>query len=262
MKKMLFLGLCVASVVIGCKSETKTTSQAGVYTLDKQVITDGKTEFIKSTANGDVQYKIYTDAGYFYIGINKDSSVGFGTGSYTQVGNTITETNTYNSGSLDTAWDAKVEITNNEKGYTQMIPELKANGISYKLTEDYTKVQASGTSALDGIWHQTKNLVVTGKDTADKTYNEYKVYHAGHFMWATRYMSDTAAKKMTNLVGHGTFTLNNDALIEQLDFSSLKGAVGKYDIKVKFNGADEYTQETADTTNKTVGFKTYKRIKK
>jgi hypothetical protein len=75
-------------------------------------------------------------------------------------------------------------------------------------------------------------------------------------------MSDTAAKKMTNLVGHGTFTLNNDALTEQLDFSSLKGAVGKYDIKVKFNGADEYTQETADTTNKTVGFKTYKRIKK
>lgn len=256
------MGLTVASLAIGCNSEPKTTSQAGVYTLDKQVITDGKTDFIKSTENGDVQYKVYTDSGYFYIGINKDSSAVFGTGSYTQVGNTITETNIYNNGSLDTAWDAKVEITNNDKGYTQLIPELKANGVSYKLTEDYTKVQASGKSTLDGIWHQTKNLVVTGKDTADKTYNEYKVYSAGHFMWATKYMSDSAAKKMTTIVGHGTFTLNNEALTEKLDLSSLKGAVGNYDIKVKFNGADEYTQETADTATKSVGFKTYKRIKK
>jgi len=262
MKKMLFLGLCVASVVIGCKSETKTTSQAGVYKLDKQVINDGKSELIKSTANGDLQYKIYTPEGYFVIAMAKDSTVYFGTGSYTQADKSLTETNIYNSLALDTVSDVKLDITTTEKGYTQLIPEITVSGTKYKFTEDYTTIATTGTSALDGIWHQTKNLVVSGKDTADKTYNEYKVYQGGHFMWATRYMSDTAAKKMTNLVGHGTFTLNSDALTEQLDFSSLKGAVGKYDIKVKFNGADEYTQETADTTNKTVGFKTYKRIKK
>jgi hypothetical protein len=67
---------------------------------------------------------------------------------------------------------------------------------------------------------------------------------------------------MTTLVGHGTFTLNNDALTENLDLSNMPNITGKYDIKVKFNGADEYTQETADTVAKTVGFKTYKRIKK
>lgn len=262
MKKMLILGLCVASVVIGCKSETKTTSQTGVYTLDKQVITDGKTEMVKSTANGDVQYKIYTNEGYFYIGINKDSSAAFGTGSYTQVGNTITETNIYNNGSLDTAWDAKLEITNNDKGYTQVIPELKAGGVSYKLTEDYTKVQATGTSTLDGIWHQTKSIDVSnGKDTVVGTYNEYKVYNAGHFMWATK-VTDTASKKEVKYVGHGTFTLNNDALTENLDLSNIPGANHKYEIKLKFNGADEYTQETADTAAKKVNFKTYKRIKK
>ncbi len=260
MKKIIFLGLAVVAIAMGCNQAPKTASQAGVYTLDKQVITDGKTDMVKSTANGDVQYKVYTNDGYFYIGINKDSSAVFGTGTYKMEGNTITEKNVYNNGSLDTAWDAKLEITNNEKGYTQVIPELKAGGVSYKLTEDYTKVQTIGESALDGIWHQTKNLVVSGKDTADKTYNEYKVYSAGHFMWATKYMSDSATKKMTTIVGHGTFTLNNDALTEQLDLSSLKGAVGKYDIKVKFNGADEYTQETADSAAKTVGFKTYKRI--
>lgn len=262
MKKLLFLGLSVAAITIGCNNETKTTSQAGVYKLDKAAMTDGKTETVNLASDGNVQYKIYTPEAYFYIGMGKDSSAGFGVGSYTQTGNTITESNIYNTASMDTAWDVKLEITGSEKGYSQLIPEMKVNGSNYKLTEDYTKVTATGTSPLDGVWKQTKFVLVTGKDSADKTYNEYKVYSAGHFMWGTRYLSDSATKKFTNLVGHGTFTLNNDALTEQLDFASMKGLTGKYDIKVKFNGADEYTQETADTATKSVGFKTYKRVKK
>jgi hypothetical protein len=262
MKKTILFGFAFAAILTACNEPAKTVSQEGVYKLEKQVITDGKTELVKSSANGDVQYKVYTSEGYFYIGIGKDSSVGFGTGSYKQEGNTITETNIYNSGSHDTAWDAKLEITNNEKGFTQVIPSLMSGGVSYKDTEDYTKIEAAGTSALDGIWHQTKTIIVKGTDTVENTYNEYKVYSAGHFMWATKYVSDTVTKKMTTLVGHGTFTLNNDALTENLDLSNMPNITGKYDIKVKFNGADEYTQETADTVAKTIGFKTYKRIKK
>ena len=262
MKKTLFLSFAIVAIAMGCNEAPKTASQEGVFKLDKQVITDGKTEFVKTAAAGDIQYKVFTSEGYFYIGINKDSTAGFGTGAYKQDGNVITETNIFNSGSLDTAWDAKLEITTNEKGYTQLIPSLMSNGVSYKNTEDYSKVAASGTSALDGIWHQTKTLVVKGKDTSDQTYNEYKVYHAGHFMWATKYISDTATKKMETMVGHGTFTLDKEALTENLDLSNRAGINGKYDIKIKFNGPDEYTQETVDATNKTVGFKTYKRIKK
>ena len=262
MKKIIYVGLALATIAIGCKQETKTTSLVGVHKLDKQVITDGKTETVKTAANGDVQYKIYTPEGYFYIGMTKDSTGGFGTGSYKQEGNIITESNIFNSGSLDTAWDAKLEITPAEKGYTQVIPELMSGGVKYKLTENYTTVSSTGTSALDGIWHQTKSLdVKNGKDSVVSTYNEYKVYNAGHFMWAAKY-TDTATKKVSNLVGHGTFNLNNEALTEQLDLSNVKGAVGKYEIKIKFNGADEYTQEIADTAKKTVNFKTYKRIKK
>lgn len=261
MKKTILFGFAFAAILTACNEPAKTVSQEGVYKLEKQVLTDGKTEYIKSSANGDVQYKVFTSEGYFYIGIGKDSSVGFGTGSYKQEGNTITETNIYNSGSLDTAWDAKLEITNNEKGFTQVIPSLMAGGVSYKDTEDYTKIEAAGTSALDGIWEQTKTLMVSGKDTSDQTYKEYKVYSAGHFMWATK-ATDTATKKVNNYVGHGTFTLNNEALTENLDLSNVTGAVRKYDIKIKFNGADEFTQETADTAAKLVGFKTYKRIKK
>lgn len=262
MKKIIILSLAVAAVAVGCKQETKSTSLVGVHKLDKQVITDGKTENVRNAENGDVQYKIYTQEGYFYIGIAKDSSGGFGTGSYKQDGNTITESNTFNSGSLDTAWNVKLDITAAEKGFTQVIPEIMSGGTKYKLTENYTTVPATGTSALDGIWHQTKSLTVkNAKDSVVDTYNEYKVYNSGHFMWATKY-NDTAAKKVTNLVGHGTFTLNDNSLKEDLDLSNIKGAVKKYDIKVTFNGADEYTQETADTVAKTVNFKTYKRIKK
>ncbi len=262
MKKTLFLGFAIAAMAAGCNQAPKTASQEGVYKLDKQVITDGKTETVKTAEGGDIQYKIFTTEGYFYIGINKDSTAGFGTGAYKKDGNNITETNIYNSGSLDTAWDAKLEITQNDKGFTQVIPSLMYNGVSYKNTEDYTKVNTTGTSALDGIWHQTKTLVVKGKDTSDQTYNEYKVYSGGHFMWATKYMSDSATKKMASLVGHGTFTLNNESLTENLDLSNRAGINGKYDIKIKFNGPDEYTQETVDTATKSVGFKTYKRIKK
>ena len=42
----------------------------------------------------------------------------------------------------------------------------------------------------------------------------------------------------------------------------MKDITGKYNIVVTFNGNDEYTQKTADTSNKVVGFKTYKRINK
>jgi hypothetical protein len=261
MKKIIFLSLAVAAVAVGCKQETKTTSLVGVHKLDKQVIADGKTENVKTSANGDVQYKIYTPEGYFYIAMSKDSVVNFGTGSYVLGDKVITESNIFNSISLDTASSVKLDITTGEKGYTQVIPEITVSGTKYKFTEDYTTVATTGTSALDGIWHQTKTIVVKGKDTTDASYNEYKVYNSGHFMWATKY-TDTATKKDVKLVGHGTFTVNNNDLIEQLDMSSRSGITGKYNIKLKFNGADEYTQETADTVAKTVNFKTYKRVKK
>ena len=263
MKKLIYVGLALATFAIGCKQAAKETAVVGVHKMDKQSFTDGKTETVFSAADGLVQYKIYTPEGYFYIKETKDSSVSFGTGSYVQAGNTITETNIYNSGSFDTAWSAKVEVEAAEKGYNQTVPELTVNGTKYKLVENYTTVATTAAaSPLDGIWKQTKTLVVSGKDTTDRTYNEYKVYSAGHFMWATRYMNDTTAKTMTNLVGHGTFTLNNDALTEQLDFSSRKDILGTYNIKIKFNGDDEYTQETVDAKAQTTDLKTYKRLKK
>ena len=265
MKKNALLALAVSLGLglfsCGSKEESKTESQAGVYSMDKQIGSDGKTEMVNQARDGGFQIKIYTDQNYFYIAMNKDSATSFGVGSYTLAGSKIEEKNIYNAAALDTAGTFNLDITKNEKGYTQVIPEIMIQGKNWKLTEEYTSLPTTGTSELDGVWKQSKYLVVSGKDTTDQSYNEYKVYHGGHFMWATRYMVDTTKKEYKAVVGHGTFTLKDGGLTELLDKSSMAGAVGKYDIKVVFNGKDEYTQETADTKNKSVGFKTYQRVK-
>jgi hypothetical protein len=263
LKKNVFAALAISLGIglVSCSSDTKTESQEGVYSMDKASMTDGKTETTSSSSDGGFQYKIFTPSHYFYIAIAKDSSGGFGLGTYTKNGKNLEENNIYNTIGLDTASVAKLEISSTEKGYIQLIPELVIRGVKYKLNEEYTKVQSTGTSDLDGVWKQTKNLVVTAKDTADKTYHEYKVYQAGHFMWATRFLADSTKKEFKNAVGHGTFKLEKAALTEQLEHSNMSGVLGKYDIKIVFNGKDEYTQETADAVNKSVGFKTYTRVK-
>ena len=263
MKKLSILALCLSMAlgIYSCGNENKSESQAGVYSMEKQVGSDGKTETVNQSSDGGFQIKIYTDQNYFYVAMTKDSSASFGLGTYTLNGSKIEEKNIYNAASLDTAGTFNLDITKNEKGYSQVIPEIMIQGKKWKLTEEYSSLPTTGTSELDGVWKQSKNLVVSGKDTTDQTYNEYKIYSGGHFMWATRYQADTTKKEFKNVVGHGTFTLKDGGLTEQLDKSSLAGAVGKYDIKIVFNGKDEYTQETADTKNKSVGFKTYKRVK-
>lgn len=262
MKKNIVLGFAFATLVASCTTTTKTEDQTGVYTMDQTVMTvNGKETTYKST-EGNTQIKIYTPENYFYIVQSQDSTVGFGLGSYTKEGNKVVESNIFNTNTLDTAQQVGLEITKSEKGYTQSIAEMMVGGVKFSSKEDYTSMAATGTSSLDGVWHQVKNRVVKGTDTTDQTYNEYKVYHAGHFMWGARYIADSTSNTYTKIIGHGTFTLNNDALTENLDMSSMPNIIGKYNITVKFNGTDEYTQQTADTTNKVVGFKTYKRVKK
>lgn len=262
MKKNILFGVALCALLASCKQSAKTETQEGVYTMDQAVMTVGGKETTYKSTEGNTQLKIYTPENYFFIVLSKDSSAGFGVGSYTKDGNKIVESNIFNTNTLDTAQQVGLEITMSEKGYTQSIADMMVGGNKFSSKEDYSSIAASGTSQLDGVWHQVKNIVVNGKDSSDQTYNEYKVYHAGHFMWGARYLADTTANKFEKIIGHGTFTLNNDALTENLEMSSRKGITGKYNIVVKFNGPDEYTQQTADTSTHVVGFKTYQRVKK
>lgn len=263
MKKTTIVVLALAAIIASCNQTEKPTAPNGAYSLDRVVWNDGSKENESLATDGNSQFKIYTDASYFYIAEAKDSTVSFGLGSYIQKdAKNIEEVNIFNSGSLDTASAAQLEITTTEKGYNQFIPELMVRGTKWSGTEYYTKLEGAGSSDLDGVWHQEKTIEINGKDTVDRTYNEYKVYQAGHFMWAARYISDSSSNTYTKIIGKGKFTINNDALTEDLTFSSRKDILGKYNITIQFNGPDEYTQRTLDSSTNTIGLKTYKRISK
>lgn len=262
MKKNIFLGFVLIAVFASCSQPAKNESIVGVYNMDKSVVSNGTTETVYLASEGNTQYKLYTPEAYFFIAQSKDSSVGFGVGTYTYADGKIIETNIFNTNTLDTAQNVSLDIVKTDKGYIQTIPEMMVGGQKLNLKEEYSSIASDGISELDGVWHQVKNLEINGQDTVDRTYNEYKVFHAGQFMWAARYISDTANNKFEKIIGKGKFKLNKEALTEDLTFSSRKDILGKYNIVVTFNGTDEFTQKTADTSAKVVGFKTYKRVNK
>lgn len=262
MKKNIFLGFALTALLASCSEAPKTESIVGVYSMDQAVVSDGTTETVNLASEGNTQFKLYTPEAYFFIYQGKDSSVGFGVGTYTFAAGKIVETNIFNTNTLDSAQVANLDIVQSEKGYKQSIPEFMMNGKKWSLNETYTSIAASGTSALDGVWHQTKSINVTGQDSIVNTYNEYKVYHAGHFMWAARALENATSTDYAKEVGQGTFTLNNNDLTENLTFCSNKAWTGKYSIPVSFNGADEFTQTIVDTVNKVTSIKTYKRVSK
>jgi hypothetical protein len=262
MKKNIFLGFALTAILASCSQAPKTESIVGVYSMDQSVVSDGTTETVALASEGNTQFKLYTPEAYFFINQAKDASVGFGLGTYTFADGKIVETSIFNTNTLDTAQVASLDIVQSEKGYTQSIPELMVNGKKWSLKETYSSIAASGTSALDGVWHQTKSINVTGQDSVVNTYNEYKVYHGGHFMWAARALENATSTNYVKEIGQGTFTLNNNDLTENLVFSSNKAWTGKYSIPVSFNGSDEFTQTIIDTVNKITSIKTYKRISK
>lgn len=262
MKKNIFLGFAFTALLAGCSQKPKTDTIVGVYSMDQAVVSDGTTETVTLASEGNTQLKLYTPEAYFFINQAKDSSVGFGLGTYVFSDGKIIETSIFNTNTLDSAQVASLDIVQSEKGYTQSIPELMVRGKKWSLKETYTSIAASGTSVLDGVWHQTKNISVTGQDSVDNTFNEYKVFHAGHFMWGARAVESATSTTYMNHVGQGTFTLSNNDLTENLTFCSNMTWAGKYNIPVTFNGADEFTQTIVDTINKVTSIKTFKRISK
>src|SRR5580704_7398179 len=120
MKRILIVAALLSCIIYGCKKKEK-VSQAGVYKLEKQMASGGG----KDTTYKRTQIKIYTDKYFMYSGMAPDSSVGFGVGSYKpDTGARVIEDNIYSSGALDSTKKFDLDITNTDKGYTQVIPDL------------------------------------------------------------------------------------------------------------------------------------------
>lgn len=258
MKKRLLSLSAIIFLATACQQPKTPESQAGVYKMESSNLKGGTSD---TTYSNPHQLKIYNATHYFYVAMTDDSAVSFGLGSYKQDGANITETNVYNTGSLDTAADFKLTITKTEKGYSQNIPEIVVSGTKYSLTENYATVAASGTSDLDGIWKETSNYTVKGKDTSSTLGVQFKMYHAGHFVFAHRYPTDATNTTFKKGFGSGTFTYANGVAEEVNDFSNYPSVIGvKYILKIVFNGKDEFTQTITDEKTGNYTVETYKRL--
>jgi hypothetical protein len=259
MKKILIYTALLSCIIWGCK-QSKKISLAGVYKLEKQMASGGG----KDTTYARSQIKIYTDKYFMYSGMAPDSSVGFGVGTYKlDTGNKAVENNIYSSASLDSARMFNLEITETDKGYNQVIPDLMVvKGIKYKLIEQYSKLPSADTSILDGVWKLDKTFWVKGKDTTKQNETQYKIFWGGHFMFIHRYPLDQAATKFKNGFGYGTFNLKDDMLSEEDEMSSHAMLLHrKFEIQITFNGRDEYSQVINDSKTETQTTEIYKRLK-
>ena len=259
MKKILILAALISCMIFGCKKKEK-VSQAGVYRMDKQMASGGG----KDTVYKRTQIKIYTDKYFMYAGMAPDSSVGFGTGSYSlDTGNRIIERNIYSSGVLDSSRSFNLLITRKDSGYTQVIPGLAiVRGVKWDLTENYSRIAGTDTSVLDGLWKLDKSYWVKGKDTTKGNQTQFKIFWGGHFMFVHRYPLTIGGKStFKNGFGYGTFSFKRDTLTEEEEWSSHPALVGhSFSIKISMKGKDEYSQVIDDKKAGEQTTEIYKRV--
>lgn len=257
MKKLtiIFLGF-LALLTVCCKQAAKELQLAGSYKVTSMVVNDGTKDSIYENR----QIKMYTSNHYIYAFLRADSSVGFGLGSYVVKDNNVEETNLYNGNGSDSAATYVLNITQNENGYTQVIPEITSGDKKYKMTETYAKDSGAGSTELDGLWKQTSAVTIVGNDTtkAATGHVQYKAFQNGHFIFVHRYATDSTGKTFKNGFGSGTFTYENGKLEEINNYTCYPSIAGKkISIAVTLNGKREFTQVISDEATKSTSIETY-----
>jgi len=259
MKRNLILAALLIAMIWGCKTSKK-TPQAGVYKLEKQMVSGGG----KDTVYARTQVKIYTDDHFIYAAMAPDSSVGFGVGTYkADTGNKIIENNIYSSAALDSPKSFNVLIKQADSGYTQVIPAIQTlHGVKYDETEVYHKLPPADTAMLDGVWKLDSNYTIKGKDKIIGSEVQFKAFWGGHFMFVHRYPLDNTNTKFKNGFGYGDFSLKNDTLSESEQLTSHAALMGRtFAIKITFKGNDEYSQVITDSKSGEQSVEIYKRLK-
>lgn len=263
MKKTLFC--CVISAVISsCVNSDKIPDMEGTYFMSTQTLNNGQ----KDTKYTDLkQLKMYTGQFYMYTQVNpKDSVSGFGVGTYTtnKDSGTITETVIYRADDSTFRDDPAKYVLNisiTADGYRQEIPEIQMDSVKYKLTEEYQRTGDSTKTALDGVWKETRSVVINGNDTAVNQRVQFKAYYRGYFMFG-QYVENPSSTFRTGM-GFGTFKMINDNEIEETDLNSTYAIITGHSFKVKIqmDGADKYSQ-TILNADGTTGIEYYERLKK
>lgn len=263
MKILLSAALLLLLASCNNQPNSNTTGMSGVYKMLSQTVQGGKTD---TTFNSLMQQKIYTDHYMMYANFNpSDSASSFGIGTYTYNKDTLIE-KVFFSGSdsikFETLRNYKLLIEKTKQGYKQVIPEIESQGVKFRLTEDYENISDSLMTPLDGAWEMESQVNVKGKDSTIVKGTQFKVYHAGHFIWARSY-TDSSGRTRTGM-GFGTFTLKGtDQLKEHVAVSSYyQIRLQDIDIAVELSGSDGFKQTITNKEDSSLSIETYKRLKK
>lgn len=257
------IALLLLSLIIGCKSADKKESvnMPGAYNMLSMSLKNEKTD---TTSTAGHQMKIYTGDYMIYANVNPaDSSSGFGIGTYTINGDTLSENVIYTSAdsiSNDTARSFTLIIEKKDKGYNQVINDMMIGGVNTKMTENYEAVGTASKTSLDGAWKLVKRFQVKGKDTTNMNQVQYKTYYAGYVIWGNTW-TDSLNKKHTG-IGYGKFVMTGNKVKESMVASTYSDVTGHdFDIDIELNGSDGFTQNTTNADG-TKGVEVYTRLKK
>ncbi len=259
MRKKLFYFLSFIAIY-GCKIESTKELPTGVYKMTGSLIYDSTVE---NTISSPDQFKIYNLSHYFYVYIEKDSSAGFGVGSYSMKNDTLIEHNIFNSISLDNSQDRRLIIKGNEKGYTDEVPELNTGGLKNKLKQSYDTVSVKGQSSLlDGLWERGRCMKINGTDTLFYYFKEYLVFNAGYYMQASRVEVDSIANTYKNNVDFGSFKWEKNMLSKKSEFSNINKVGSVESVRCSLTQKDSVLlQITIDPTSGSTNYITYKRVR-
>lgn len=235
-------------------------NMGGAYYMLEQKVNDGTTDSVLQNE----QLKIYTDRYFMYAhGIVGDSLAAYGIGTYKVEEDKLVEYVFFTSANGDRKDTVNLYISKRPDGYTQVInfspDEL---GVRYALTEHYKTVSRNLTTPLDGAWRQTKNMFYPngGTPVTNELPVQFKVYQAGHFIWA-KTSKDSITQKPVSYFGFGTFDMKgkNEAVENNTHSSFSVLANQPVTLRIEFSGKDSYTQTITWPEGKSV--EVYQRMK-
>lgn len=217
---------------------------SGAYTLQQQWIMQEGADTVFTRVQ---QLKMYNGDFVMYAGIAPgDSTCSFGVGTYSVRSDTITEAIFFSaSNTVMSSMDKKYRllVSKEGKGFKQVIPDFdKRKGKKRTLSETYTSVGITLASPLDGLWKEDKAYFVVDQDTSIFKATQYKMYHAGYFIYGQIWF-DTQ-KKMHTAAGFGSFSFEGkDNLKEHVLVSTYNMFVNKtVEVTLEMLGTDKFKQ--------------------
>jgi hypothetical protein len=239
----------VLLVLFGCNNAAnKMVSMAGAYNMDSSSVFDGEKT---STSDRIKEFKIYTYDHMMWVNMNPADSVSrFGIGRYSYDTGQVIENIIY--GATDSTANTNpasftLLIEKTDRGYKQVISELRSRGKTYRLSEYYETVSTAVKTPLDGAWKAVKMYTIKGKDTTlVQNVTQFKTYFAGHFMFGHTYLDST--KRLHTGIGYGSFEMNGPNKIkEHVETTTYYQIRGKtIDIDIEMMGTNGFKQTITD----------------